>query len=67
MAVNKDGVTLLAWTEGTGWKRGGTVAWQMYDGSLKPTTGVAAPVTGLPAWSLPTAVARGDGSFLILF
>lgn len=67
VAVNKDGVTLLAWAEGTGWKRGGTVAWQMFDKSLKPTAGVAGPVGGLPAWSLPTAVALEDGAFLIMY
>jgi hypothetical protein len=67
VAVNKDGATLLAWAEGTGWKRGGTVGWQMYDASLKPMGGAPAPVAGLAAWSLPTAVALQDGTFVIVF
>jgi len=67
LAVNKDGLTLLAWTEGTGWKRGGSVAWQVYDASVKPAVGGPGSIPGLPAWSLPTAVATADGSFLIVF
>ncbi len=31
LAVNKDGTFVLVWTEGTGWNRGGTLAWQVYD------------------------------------
>jgi hypothetical protein len=67
MAMNKDGMALLAWTEGTGWKRGGGLAWQVYDGSLAPVSGVSETVKDLPAWSLPTAVAKADGSFLIVY
>lgn len=29
--ANQHGETLLAWTEGTAWQRGGTVAWQLFD------------------------------------
>jgi hypothetical protein len=67
VAVNKDGQTLLAWTEGTGWKRGGTIAWQLYDSALKPIAGASGTAPQLAAWSLPTAVANGDGSFTIVY
>jgi hypothetical protein len=39
----------------------------MYDASLKPMGGAPAPVAGLAAWSLPTAVALQDGTFVIVF
>jgi hypothetical protein len=62
---NRQGEVLLVWTEGTGWAKGGAVAWQLYDQAGNPTseTGHAA---GLPAWSLATAFARPDGSFVIV-
>src|SRR6185436_8072066 len=31
VAGNGQGQTLLAWTEGTAWAKGGAVAWQLYD------------------------------------
>ncbi|MDB5323848.1 MAG: hypothetical protein JWN40_5479 [Phycisphaerales bacterium] len=67
LAINKDGEVLFAWDEGTAWKRGGTVHWQVYDRSLKPVAGAAGMERGLVAWSLPTAVATGDGGFLIVY
>jgi hypothetical protein len=67
LAVNKDGAVLLAWDEGTAWKRGGSVHWQVYDRGMKPVAGAAGMERGLAVWSLPSAVAVGDGSFLILY
>jgi hypothetical protein len=65
VATNADGVTLLSWTEGTGWARGGTLAWEAIDRSGKSlmARSNAAPV---PVWGLVAVVARPDGSFLIL-
>jgi hypothetical protein len=28
---------LLVWTEGTGWQRGGSLAWQLFDANGQPT------------------------------
>ena len=66
LAMNKNGELLLVWTEGTGWQRGGSIAWQHYDAAGKPTTehGTAA---GLPPWSFPAAAASLDGTFTILY
>lgn len=66
IAMNKDGKTLLVWTEGMGWKRGGSLAWQVFDanGGLKDERGAA---DGVPVWSLPTAVALPDGRFTIIY
>ncbi len=65
IATSASGVTLVAWTEGTGWARGGTLAWEALDarGARLASQAGAAPV---PVWGLVAAVARPDGSFLIL-
>ena len=66
LAVNKNGEMLLAWTEGTAWRRGGSVAWQLYDRSGRPR-GAPGKAGGLPVWGLPAAFARSDGSFVVLY
>ena len=65
MASNSRGETILAWTEGMGWNRGGSLAWQVYDRAGNPTAqrGSAA---GVPVWSLVAVFARPDGSFVIV-
>ncbi len=64
IAVNSRGQTLLAWTEGTGWKKGGSVAWQVFDRAHRPIAG-RANAAQIPAWSFPTAVAVGK-EFLLM-
>ena len=68
LAVNGGGDILLAWTEGMGWKKGGSLAWQLFDPVGKPVrqrqTGQA---NGVPVWSLLAAFALPDGSFRILY
>ncbi len=66
LAVNRDGQTLSAWTEGTGWARGGTLAWQVYDKDGAPV-GRTERVDGVPVWSLPTAFARPAGGFVLIY
>jgi len=66
LAANKQGDTLLAWTEGMGWEKGGAVAWQVFDKSGKPTKG-SGRKDGVPTWSLIAAYVKGDGSFVILY
>lgn len=63
---NRQGETLLAWTEGTSWAKGGTVAWQVYsrEGKATPEMGRA---EGVPAWSLATACPIRGGQFLIVY
>ena len=64
--ANASGETLFVWTEGTGWAKGGSVAWQIFDkdGNVVGDKGRA---PGVPAWGLPTAYAKSDGSFAIVY
>jgi hypothetical protein len=66
VAINKKGETLLAWTEGMGWNKGGSVAWQVYDRDGKPTT-ERGHAGGVPVWSLVAAFVRPDGKFTIVY
>ncbi|HMX25460.1 MAG TPA: hypothetical protein PKC13_07500 [Blastocatellia bacterium] len=66
IAANARGETLLAWTEGTGWKKGGSFAWQLYDAQGKPL-GEKGEAAGIPVWSLVAVVAEKDGSFTIIY
>ena len=65
IAINAAGDRLFAWTEGTAWARGGTVAWELRNRSGERLTGGAGSGT-VPVWGLVAAVARPDGSFVIL-
>ncbi|HLK55266.1 MAG TPA: hypothetical protein VKU00_01800 [Chthonomonadaceae bacterium] len=64
LAINMTGAMLLAWTEGTGWNRGGSVAWQVIDAGGNVRQGRS---EGVPAWGLLSAFARPDGSFVLLY
>jgi hypothetical protein len=66
IASNKQGQILLAWTEGMGWERGGSVAWQVFDKAGRPT-GEKGRADGVPVWSLVAAFARTDGGFTIVY
>lgn len=67
VAVNAAGERLLCWTEGTGWEKGGALAWQLFSADGKPVEGAAGRVDGVPAWSFGTPVARVDGSFVVFY
>lgn len=63
---NAAGEVLLVWTEGTGWGKGGAVAWQLYDSSGNPTS-ENGRAEGVPTWSLVTGVTKPDGGFIIIY
>lgn len=65
-AVNRLGEMILVWTEGTGWNRGGSVAWQVYDADGNATTARGSR-KGVPTWSLATVFANSDGGFTIVY
>jgi hypothetical protein len=66
LATNSRGETILAWTEGTGWQKGGSVAYQMFDASGKPK-GDRGTLENLAAWNFAAVVARADGGFTIIY
>ena len=61
-----DGKVLFAWTEGTGWNQGGSLAWQIYDADGRPTD-AKGRAEGVPSWGLLSAVARPDGDFTLIY
>ena len=63
---NAAGETLLAWTEGTGWQRGGAVAWQLFDAHGQPSADKGR-AEGVPVWGLVAAVTKADGSFVVFY
>jgi hypothetical protein len=65
IAIAPNGNTLLVWTEGTGWNRGGELAWQLFkpDGT---TVGDRRTQSGVPAWSFGAVVAKRDG-FIVIY
>ena len=66
VAANDKGEMILVWTEGTGWKKGGSLAWQVFDRSGKPLGEVGAR-DGVPVWSVPAAIASPGAGFTIIY
>ncbi|HLJ53707.1 MAG TPA: sialidase family protein [Chthonomonadaceae bacterium] len=66
VAVAPDGRTLIVWTEGTGWQRGGALAWQIVSTDGKIETG-GRKDGAIPVWGLATAYAGPDSRFTILY
>jgi hypothetical protein len=66
LAMNSRGETILLWTEGTGWQRGGSIAWQLFDGNGNPI-GAKGSAPGLPAWSFGAVAAHPDGTFAVSY
>jgi hypothetical protein len=65
IAISPNGYTLMTWTEGTGWSRGGSLAWQLYDRNGK-MIGEKGSVAGVPAWSFGAVIAKPNG-FIVLY
>lgn len=67
VAVNGRGEFVVAWAEGTGWNKGGSVAWQVFDRNGEPEPGKSGRADGLPVWGSPAAFVARDDSFRIVF
>ncbi|HEV3261945.1 MAG TPA: hypothetical protein VG013_34160, partial [Gemmataceae bacterium] len=66
IAGNARGEVILAWTEGMGWNRGGSLAWQVFDRAGKPSRDKGR-ADGVPTWSLVAVFARPDGGFTVVY
>jgi hypothetical protein len=66
VAMNDRGEYAVAWAEGTGWNKGGAIAWQIFDSKGEPIVDRAGRLDGLPAWSIPAIVADANGTFTII-
>jgi hypothetical protein len=66
LAVNGRGETILVWTEGTGWEKGGALAWQVFDDKGKPTGARGRKPDAIPVWSFAAVYAEPDDSFVII-
>ncbi len=66
IAGNVRNETILVWTEGTGWQKGGALAWQVFDRNGRPSGAIERLDGGVPVWGLATVVAAPDGGFTII-
>jgi hypothetical protein len=66
LATAPNGDTLLVWTEGTAWARGGSLAWRLFDANGRPNADVAGAAAGVPAWSF-AAVAPTPTGFVVIY
>src|SRR5206468_510848 len=66
MAINRDGLLLVSWTEGMGWKRGGSVHYQLFDNNGR-RVGEPGSADGVPVWSSVAAYPQRSGSFVVLY
>ncbi|MDZ4406247.1 hypothetical protein [Prosthecobacter sp.] len=65
LAINSRGETLVSWSVGTGWQKGGQLAWLVLDSGGKPTSNRGLK-PGVPVWGFTAAYAEGD-RFVILY
>jgi hypothetical protein len=66
VAANGQSESMLVWTEGMGWNRGGSLAWQIFDKEGRPTADKGT-APGVPVWSLVAVCARPDGGFIVAY
>ncbi|MGE5194025.1 MAG: hypothetical protein ACM3U2_16135, partial [Deltaproteobacteria bacterium] len=66
LAVNGKGETILVWTEGTGWEKGGALAWQVFDENGRPRGARGRTDNAIPVWSFAAVYAEPDDSFVVL-
>lgn len=66
IAINAKGETILVWTEGTGFRKGGSLAWQVFDAKGQPTA-ERGQSDGVPASSLAAVYANAEGGFTVVY
>ena len=63
VAANASEETIIVWAEDTGWQRGGSLAWRIFNPSGRATRELGRLEGGIPVWGLPAVVALADGKF----
>lgn len=67
ITADSAGQVLLAWTEGTGWNKGGSVAWQRFDPSGQPVPGSVGRAEDLPVWDSPAVFSLPRRPFVLVY
>src|SRR5262245_22952475 len=67
LAANSKGEMLLAWTEGSHYRKGGDLAWQVFDKNGNPTEEKGSAKGAIRAAAMPAAYSNPDGTFVILY
>jgi hypothetical protein len=65
IAANRSQI-MLAWVEGAGWQRAGTLGWQLFDSDGQPAASIGSQQVVVPVWSFPAVIARPDGGFTVI-
>jgi hypothetical protein len=66
LAANGKGLFLVSWTEGMGWKHGGSLRWRLIDAKGQ-RIGTEGDADGVPAWSFTSTYPLTNGDFVILY
>ena len=67
LCSNSAGQVILAWTEGTGWQKGGSVAWQVFDQIGRPVVGGSGRAEGVPVWGLVAVFSGPNDEFTVVY
>ena len=66
VSIDESGAILLAWAEGTAFRRGGTLAYQVFKANGEPKGSVQRIERGIPVFGLPATVPVPGGGFLLV-
>ena len=67
IATNQRGDTLLAWGDAPGYRAGGTLNWQLFDGEHRPLSDPEPGTDTIPSGSTPAIATQPDGTFVLLY
>lgn len=66
VSIDESGAILLAWAEGTAFRRGGALAYQLFNAGGEPMGPVERIDGGIPVFGLPATAPLPGGGFLLL-
>jgi hypothetical protein len=66
LAINSRGESIFVWAEGAHYRKGGDLAWQVFDARGNPTPEQGLVKDAVRAAGMPAAYAAPDGRFVIL-